>query len=77
VRFVVLGLAAGAVIAAFLARAGLLGGMARRLPFTGSEALEELTREELYKRAREADIPGRSSMSKEELITALRRSSPT
>lgn len=74
-RFVVLGLAAGVVIAAFLARAGLLGGVARRLPFTAGEALEELTKDELYERARQADIPGRSSMSKEELIAALGRSS--
>ncbi len=34
--------------------------------------LEDLTREELYARAQEADIPGRSEMSKEQLIEALR-----
>lgn len=35
-------------------------------------ALEDLTKEKLYARAQEAGIPGRSEMSKEELIDALR-----
>ena len=35
-------------------------------------ALEDLTKEELYARAQEADIPGRSAMSKEQLADALR-----
>src|ERR671939_1379411 len=34
--------------------------------------LDELSKEELYDRARAADIPGRSKMSKEDLIEALR-----
>jgi hypothetical protein len=34
--------------------------------------LEDLTKEELYARAQEAEIPGRSEMSKEELIAVLR-----
>jgi hypothetical protein len=34
--------------------------------------LEDLTREELYARAQELDIPGRSEMSKEQLVQALR-----
>ena len=34
--------------------------------------LEELTRDELYARAQEAEIPGRSEMSKDELVEALR-----
>jgi len=34
--------------------------------------LDDLTKEELYARAQEADIPGRSEMSKEQLIKALR-----
>jgi hypothetical protein len=38
-------------------------------------ALEDLTREELYARAQEADIPGRSEMSKEQLVDALRAKS--
>jgi hypothetical protein len=36
--------------------------------------LEDLTKEELYKRAQDADIPGRSEMSKDELVRALQRS---
>jgi hypothetical protein len=35
--------------------------------------LEDLTRDELYARAQDADIPGRSEMSKSQLIDALRR----
>jgi hypothetical protein len=34
--------------------------------------LEDLTKEELYARAQDADIPGRSEMSKEQLVDALR-----
>lgn len=34
---------------------------------------EELSKEELYERAKEADIPGRSHMSKEELAKALQK----
>ena len=37
--------------------------------------LEDLTKEELYARAQEAEIPGRSDMSKEELVAALRTKS--
>ena len=37
--------------------------------------LDELTKEELYERARAAGIPGRSDMSKDELIAALRNHS--
>jgi hypothetical protein len=39
---------------------------------TTEEGNEELTREELYARARAAGIPGRSKMSRDELIEALR-----
>jgi hypothetical protein len=35
-------------------------------------SLENLTRDELYARAQEAEIPGRSEMSKDELVEALR-----
>lgn len=35
-------------------------------------SLEERTREELYNRARELDVSGRSSMNKAELIEAIR-----
>jgi hypothetical protein len=36
------------------------------------QALEELTKEDLYARAQAADVTGRSDMSKDELIAALR-----
>jgi hypothetical protein len=39
---------------------------------TPPRSLEDLTKEQLYARAQEAEIPGRSEMSKEELIDALR-----
>lgn len=43
-------------------------------PRSGSGAsYEDWTREELYQKAREVGIEGRSDMSKEELINALRR----
>jgi DNA end-binding protein Ku len=35
--------------------------------------LEQLTRDELYERAQEADVPGRSSMTKQQLAGALSR----
>jgi hypothetical protein len=38
-------------------------------------SLEELTREELYARAQEADISGRSEMTKQQLADALRAKS--
>ena len=38
-------------------------------------SLDELTKEELYLRAQEADIPGRSEMTKDQLVAALRRQS--
>jgi hypothetical protein len=37
-----------------------------------SPAYEEWTKEELVRRARDLDISGRSSMSKDQLITAIR-----
>lgn len=38
----------------------------------GQPPYEEWTKEELYERAQELDIDGRSDMDKEELISALR-----
>ena len=35
--------------------------------------LEERSRDELYNRAKQLDIPGRSRMNKEELVAAIRR----
>ncbi|MEY2532418.1 MAG: end-binding protein Ku [bacterium] len=37
----------------------------------GDADLDDLSRDELYERAQDADIPGRSSMSKKELVEAL------
>ncbi len=66
-RLLALGRAgAGAASRAAGATTGAVASLADR------RDLEELTKEELYERAQAADIPGRSSMSKDELIAALR-----
>jgi hypothetical protein len=39
---------------------------------TGNSQLEDMTRDELYSRAQDADVPGRSEMSKDQLVEALR-----
>ncbi|GAA3137269.1 hypothetical protein GCM10010466_30150 [Planomonospora alba] len=39
----------------------------------GAEDVSELSKEELYRRAQEAEVPGRSSMTKEELAEALQK----
>ncbi|HEY7003473.1 MAG TPA: Ku protein [Gaiellaceae bacterium] len=39
----------------------------------GDGKLDSLSKDELYELARDADIPGRSDMSKKELVSALRR----
>jgi DNA end-binding protein Ku len=46
----------------------------RRRPegFEGDGELESLSRDELYRLAQKADIPGRSDMSKDELVAALK-----
>jgi hypothetical protein len=52
-----------------------LHGLTRATSFGrdgGPPTLEGLTKEELYARAQEAEIPGRSEMSKDELVAALR-----
>ncbi len=54
-----------------------LTGLASRARSSNSgdgrpRALEDLTKEELYARAQEADIPDRSGMSKKQLVDALR-----
>lgn len=41
----------------------------------GPSELAERTRDELYDRAKELDIPGRSRMTKDELVRAIRRAS--
>lgn len=47
----------------------------KRTSGTGNpnRALEDRTRDELYNRAKELNISGRSSMKKDELIAAIRR----
>jgi DNA end-binding protein Ku len=37
----------------------------------GDAELDDLSRDELYERAQEADVPGRSSMTRDELVKAL------
>lgn len=39
----------------------------------GTENLDQLSRDELEQKAREAGIPGVSNMSKEDLIDAIKR----
>src|SRR3954464_14439515 len=43
----------------------------RQAERNGSQQAEEVTKEELLERAREVDVAGRSSMSKEELANAI------
>jgi hypothetical protein len=46
--------------------------VASRKPDSRERSLEELTKEELYERAQAAEIEGRSTMSKDELVRALK-----
>ncbi len=69
----VLGTVVGIVVVA-AAAAAFLGG--RRPPAGASDGptpLEDLTRAQLYERARQAGVAGRSAMSKAQLLAALRR----
>ena len=52
----------------------LQGGGSGRRSSKATGDLEELTKAELYQRAQELDVPGRSGMNKNELIRALRKS---
>jgi hypothetical protein len=70
---------AAAIIAGAPKHRERLTGLASRARATASSdgpsrprALDDLSREELYARAQEADIPGRSEMSKQQLVDALR-----
>jgi DNA end-binding protein Ku len=56
-------------------RASVEAARGRRRPASarkGTEGLEGKSKEELYELAKKADIPGRSDMSKEQLVEALR-----
>lgn len=46
--------------------------LAEQVPDGEARPLSDLTRDELYERAQELDIPGRSSMRKAELVEAVR-----
>jgi len=64
-------LAFGAILATLVAM------VVKRLPLDDLRrrlrpSLADLTKEELYQRAQEADIQGRGHMSKDELISALK-----
>jgi hypothetical protein len=61
--FMVLGAGSLAAMPQVRQRVSALAGRRR--------SLDQLTKEELYARAQDAEIPGRSEMSKEELINAL------
>jgi hypothetical protein len=52
-------------------RSRIQGGASRK-PGSRERSLEELTKEELYERAQAAEIEGRSTMSKDELVRALK-----
>jgi DNA end-binding protein Ku len=53
-------------------RASIAAAQGRREPAGAGGDLDELSKNELYDRAKQADIPGRSQMSREELLEALR-----
>lgn len=53
------------------AKAG--GAKAGGAKSAGGDALEKLSKEQLYERAQALDVPGRSSMSKAELLRAIRK----
>jgi DNA end-binding protein Ku len=50
-------------------------GGARAMRASAGDDLESLSKEELYERATEAEVEGRSRMKKDELVEALRRAS--
>ncbi len=52
--------------------ASLLGRATRSVEGDSSEPLVDWTKADLYERAQELDIEGRSSMSKKQLVAALR-----
>jgi DNA end-binding protein Ku len=64
------GIGIAAVVSGAVAKLGLpkrISELLRR-----RDGLDRMTKEDLYKRAQEADIPGRSDMTKDELVAALR-----
>ena len=63
----VFGVGLGVAIASVIARSAFLSRLLGRMT-----RLEELTKEELYRRAQDADVAGRSGMTKDELVDALK-----
>jgi hypothetical protein len=47
--------------------------LAAAVPERFSPDLDDLTKDELYRRAQKADITGRSEMTKDQLVRALKR----
>jgi hypothetical protein len=80
-RFLVLGGALGLVVAFLLRNRNrnrdAVRGMLDQTPLNRGRAsnLEDMTKDQLYERAQKADNPGRSEMTKGELIEALRSAS--
>ena len=76
-RFLFLGGALGLVVAFLLRNRDAVRGMLDQTPLKRGRGsnLEDMTKDELYERAQKADIPGRSEMTKSELIEALRPTS--
>ncbi len=76
-RFLFLGGALGIAVAFLLRNRDAVRGMLDQTPLKRGRGsnLEEMTKDELYERAQKADIPGRSEMTKSELIKALRSTS--
>jgi hypothetical protein len=64
-----------ALLAGVASAAGAVPVLRRRVSRTNARprSLDDMTKDELYARAQEAEIPGRSEMSKEQLVAALRR----
>jgi len=75
----VIGMALGgtALGVMLLRRRGASGRVASQIapPHDRREDLEDLAKEELYERARQANVTGRSKMTKDGLIKALRATS--
>ncbi|MEJ3747342.1 hemerythrin domain-containing protein [Actinomycetes bacterium KLBMP 9797] len=53
-----------------------VGGSAAGGGKAGATKTEKMTKEELYQQAKKAAVPGRSTMTKEELAKAVRKSGP-
>jgi hypothetical protein len=71
-RRLALGVGIGVLIAAAFFRRPLWQ-VAAAVPQRLSPDLDDLTKDELYRRAQKADIAGRSEMTKDELVRALKR----